>query len=69
MTEKLQINSHPVTGAIGEDAILGVSIASTGEAVGHQTALRPGHPISAAAAGSFQSHRYQVQVHSPRLVP
>ena len=36
MTEKLRINSLQLTGAIGEDAILGVSIATTGEAVGHR---------------------------------
>jgi len=36
MTEKLRINTIQLSGALGEDAILGVSIASTGEAVGHR---------------------------------
>jgi hypothetical protein len=34
--EKLRSNSIQLTGVIGEDAILGVSIATTGEAVGHR---------------------------------
>jgi hypothetical protein len=35
-TEKLRSNPVQLTGVIGEDAILGVSIATTGEAVGHR---------------------------------
>ena len=35
-TEKLRSNPIQLTGSIGEDAILGVSIATTGEAVGHR---------------------------------
>jgi len=34
--EKLRSNPIQLTGSIGEDAILGVSIATTGEAVGHR---------------------------------
>ncbi len=36
MTEKLRVNPIEFSGAIGEDAIFGVSIATTGEAVGHR---------------------------------
>jgi len=36
LIEKLRSNSIQLTGSIGEDAILGVSIANTGEAVGHR---------------------------------
>lgn len=36
MTEKFRSNSIQLTGAIGENSILGVSIASTGEALGHR---------------------------------
>jgi HK97 family phage major capsid protein len=36
VTEKFRSNPLPFAGAIGEDAILGVSIATTGEAAGHR---------------------------------
>jgi hypothetical protein len=36
VTEKLRLNPIEFSGAIGEDAILGVSIATTGEAAGHR---------------------------------
>jgi hypothetical protein len=36
MTEKFRSTPISLSGALGEDAILGVSIASTGEAVGHR---------------------------------
>jgi len=36
MTEKLRIIPIQLTGAISDDAILGVSIATTGEAIGHR---------------------------------
>jgi HK97 family phage major capsid protein len=36
MTEKLRVNPIPFAGVIGENAILGVSVATTGEAIGHR---------------------------------
>jgi hypothetical protein len=36
VTEYLRLNPIEFSGAIGEDAILGVSIATTGEAAGHR---------------------------------
>jgi hypothetical protein len=36
MTEKLRLSTIPLTGIIGENVILGVSVATTGEAVGHR---------------------------------
>jgi HK97 family phage major capsid protein len=36
MTEKIRLSTIPLTGAIGENVILGVSVATTGEAVGHR---------------------------------
>ena len=36
MPERLRITPIPFSGAIGEDAILGVSVATTGEALGHR---------------------------------
>ncbi|NJD60272.1 MAG: hypothetical protein FIA98_12835, partial [Anaerolineae bacterium] len=36
MPERLRIQPIPFSGAIGDDAILGVSVATTGEALGHR---------------------------------
>lgn len=60
MTEKLRLDSIEFSGAVGEDAILGVSIASTGEAVGHrllfdQVSLSQLQQLGSARAGGIKS--------------
>ena len=60
MTENLRLNPIGFTGAIGDEAILGVSIATTGEAVGHrllfdQVTLDQLQQLAASKAGGIKS--------------
>ena len=60
MTENLRLSTVQFSGAIGDDAILGVSIATTGEAVGHrllfdQVTLDQLQQLAAAKATGIKS--------------
>jgi len=60
VTEKFRVTPIGLSGIIGDDAILGVSIASTGEAVGHhvvfdETTLTQLQQLGAAKASGVKS--------------
>ena len=60
MKEKLRINPISLSGIVGDEALLGVSIATTGEAVGHrllfdETSLQQLQKLAAAKARGVKS--------------